>query len=159
FAAALDLVVTSPNYRGGDVPVLGPYFSGSTTSFRLAVHNWYDALKRDPRPKLKVISGSATGIGDEFAQACNAACGGDLVTFHTTLVPDAAAIPRLLEYLYRPGSSKEGAAPARVAFLTESNTGYGRQVSEVLQASPRVVNLPFPLHIAQVRTIYQKERA
>jgi hypothetical protein len=118
-------------------------------------------------PWFRIISGSATSINKpEFVAACHPAS----VSFHATILPETLLRRSILDYL----QLRIQDPCKKVAMLTEWNTGYGSGVINQQKApldNPicRVVNqdkappdnpiimLPFPLHVSELRTAYQKD--
>jgi hypothetical protein len=111
------------------VGILGPAFSGSAESLRIALSNWRleerDRLDRGPSPRyppvrFPIITGSATAPGLEavFRQL------GD-VTFARTVLSDDIVADKALRFL----QGQLGWDLRQIAILTESDTEYGRSLS------------------------------
>lgn len=170
FREALDLVADlqplpedprSPDPEGAQVSVLGPSFSGSVESLRVAMDGWktWEEEHRGvpPRPLLhfRVASGSATAQGLEpvFEQMG--------VDFCRTVVPDDRLQELALPFL----RDEMGWDLSRVALLTESDTAYGSSLlkaetsgDEEEHRHPRLIMVPFPSHISELRNAAQAEK-
>jgi hypothetical protein len=168
----LDFLRTSGVSKDGeDIRILGPTFSGSATSLALTLSAWskkpptlsaaVSSLVPVPVPALtlpagvvvppsfQVISGSATAVDVE--RLCEFARP-SVVRFRATVHKDDYVWEEMLHYL------KDGQKDLRVALLAESDTAYGLRVRSIKSEDRIEVRyLPFPLHISQVRTVYNKE--
>lgn len=156
------------------VSILGPSFSGSAESLRLALLRWQES--RGGPLKFQVASGSATaqGVGEVFAAM-------DDVPFCRTVLPDEALKDAAFTFL----RDEMGWDLRKVALLTEADTAYG-QGSIALRKGPRrkkdkkedkkerekedekekkrwsriyggLVLVPFPSHISDVRNAVETE--
>jgi hypothetical protein len=85
------------------------------------------------------------------------------VTFRATVIPEKFVFEELFRYLQLTDAG--GQLREKVAFLSESNTGFGRNVRQGIKNAqkgsnnkelPELVVFPFPLHISDVRTGYEK---
>jgi hypothetical protein len=143
----------------GSIDVLGPSFSGSAISVRIALHAWRvepgpdgeGPGERSRRLPVRFISGSATAIGS------SAFAGPTLnATFKATVIPDHVAMKAFYHYL----TNGLGADHRQIAILSEANTAFGRQLAikgepasgEVPLGMDDVLKLYFPLHIADLRS-------
>ncbi|HKI06720.1 MAG TPA: hypothetical protein VKK31_32380 [Thermoanaerobaculia bacterium] len=128
--------------QGTLVRLLGPSFSGSAESLRVAVERW-----REEHPGLlrfEAATGSATAGGLE---ALFAEMG---VDFCRTVLPNDVLNDRAFDFL----RDEMGWDLRRIALLTEADTAYGRSVLEAEgEANPRgrPVLVPFPSHISELR--------
>ena len=153
---------------GGDpdpvrIPLLGPFFSGSSHSLRLTLESW----AREERPaKVEIVSGSATLAENsrllEFAIPEKRFHS----TFRATVISDEAVKERLYRYL------DELHVDFRyLAVLTESNTAYGRGSVSGSPGSRAAggpsppkpplepgVTIVFPMHISQLRAAYERDK-
>jgi hypothetical protein len=121
--------------RSDPIRVLGPTFSGSTTSLSNAI----DAF---PSTSFRVVTGSATSPGNSSLRRHEE---DREVTFKSTVNPDDEVIKKLVEYLRSTGSTD------RIALLVEADTSYGNRLAvDNWPDGTRV--LPFPLHISRLRS-------
>lgn len=130
------------------VKILGPSFSGSAESLRVALTSW-KAENRDaqgqPLLRFQAASGSATAAGlDQTFQEME-------VRFCRTVLPDNVLHKLALPFL----EQKMGWDLSRVALLTESDTAYG---SGLIQAEKGLIVVPFPSHISELRNATQAEK-
>jgi len=145
------------------VSILGPSFSGSAESLRLALQSRKQS-QGEPL-KFQVASGSATatGLEESFASL-------DDVPFCRTVLPDEV----LYDQAFRFVRDEMGWDLSKAALLTESDTAYGqglvrkrkRQEQEeeekekerrTSRASTGLVLIPFPSHISDVRNAVETE--
>jgi hypothetical protein len=184
FTQSLDLIKKSRAYRSSDqkeVRILGPAFSGSQTSLEMAVKaacqkevaQFFSQFLALPAmafspaigidaalltcpplwsgPRFRVISGSATAFEEgRFSTRCYPIP----VSFQATVNDERLVVQELIDYLHL--NSR------RVAILLEANTSLGRAIfsdspytGSIRPAAPGV-QIPYPLHIAEVRTAYEK---
>ncbi|HEY0556697.1 MAG TPA: hypothetical protein VGG20_20745, partial [Thermoanaerobaculia bacterium] len=154
FKSALELIAdlqeTSIEPGVPDVPILGPSFSGSAESVRLALQSWRQERGERPGLTFKVASGSATAKGLEETFS------GLGVSFCRTVLPDDMLHDDAFAFL----SGQMGWDLRRVALLTEDDTAYGQkflrtekkeQDEEEASAHQRIVLIPFPSHISDLR--------
>lgn len=136
------------------LPIVGPNFSGSAQSLTGALRDCLsdENLKPEGSPKFRLISGSANNIDpkrllsrlpDEQAVSVH------FTSIHVDLLKEA--LLRFIRDQHLPGP-----AP-RIAWLTESNTGYGNSASAKASIPKlRYTVFPFPLHISRVRASYER---
>jgi hypothetical protein len=131
------------------IKVVGPSFSGSATSMKLAIAEWSNRRPRgSSTPKVEIISGSATSIEPETFASLD-------VTYHATIIPDKFTMPALLLWL----NKEHGQG---VAILSEENTSYGTQLTK---AEPgldpenpwKMLYLRYPLHIAELQRAAERK--
>jgi hypothetical protein len=180
---ALRLVAASEGQSSPPRPVriLGPNYSGSQVSLQMALHLWATSLvpswkmpyqhhaaarlavleafvgARLSLPPVRVYSGSASAIDVE--ELCDRSLPAR-VEFKATVHPNEALYSVLTDYIKTHGS-KAPALRRKIALLVESNTAYGREELARNEApqqkeTPPTLRLPFPLHIAALRTAYLK---
>jgi hypothetical protein len=157
FLASLDLLSRSTEYKSTEykppreVKVLGPGFSGSQESLQRVIGPWSNQKADGPKPYFRIISGSATALEKnkldrELTKQ---------VPFQATVIPELHVIGALLKYLNL-GELEGG----RLAILFESNTTFGQKAIQLWDKQPPPANgptlFPFPLHISEVRTAYDK---
>lgn len=149
FQSPASPVEESPPESGTLVNILGPSFSGSAESLRVALTSWRAERAQGgtirPPLRFQAASGSATASGlDQTFQEMG-------VGFCRTVVPDnllqEVALPFLRE--------KMGWDSTRVALLTESDTAYG---SSLIQAEKGLIVVPFPSHISELRVATEAEK-
>ncbi len=130
----------------GPIRIIGPNFSGSAPSVRIALRDWLD---RHPDDSVDLVSGSATsltnlGLLDRPA---------DRIRFSATINSDQSLAGVLADKVL-PGL---GLIPSQVAILQESSTQYGQGL--VARGGARdsgFVVIPFPMSISGLRTEYQR---
>jgi hypothetical protein len=132
------------------VAILGPSFSGSAESLRVALLHW----KSSPEFKqlgFQIVTGSATASHLEkyFDEDMN---------FCRMVLPDEVLHERALKFL----QDHMGWDLRRVALLTESDTAYGRSLLESEKADhghehPPLVLIPFPSQISDLRNAVETE--
>jgi len=139
------------------VRVMGPAFSGSAVSLRFVLDDWLKSRGNVPNLRFQIISGTATAI--DASQLSRA--GHDQATFQATVPPDDETLQDVACYIQRIGYP-------RVAILTEGNTVYGQSLAhdiaehgkgagrppkpcEDTAGVPEILDLPFPLHISNLR--------
>jgi len=157
FEAALEAVAAARGrFVAGSVEVepmriLGPYFSGTATSLRLALDSW-------PSYKVEVLSGSATSDTNKTVIEEPGR-----ISYQTTTNPDGALVAALDRYLRNQNVS----IADDVALLVEDGTAYGSGFvaggADCDQEPPSVKRpcllLRFPLQISQLRSAYEKLEA
>jgi hypothetical protein len=153
FKSALDLIAELQEVSiEPDVAILGPSFSGSMESLRLAIQGWRSGREGRPGLKLKAASGSATAKDlEEVFRDMD-------VSFCRTVLPDDLLHDEAFAFL----STQMGWDLRRVALLTESDTAYGQKflTTETHEQTERgpgpahqsIVLIPFPSHISDVRS-------
>jgi hypothetical protein len=128
------------------VRVLGPSFRGSVDSVRRGLEGW---LKSGLAADAEVVSGGVTGESEaEFPPN---------VRFRRTLQTDLVTTKILWKYLQDLGATADN-----TVWLRETSTASGigsanRQRNENKENKMGLL-LPFPLHISQVRGVYNRER-
>ena len=129
------------------IEIMGPAFSGSASSLDFALRDWLKELGNPPI-HFRIISGTATAIDpQEFSRIGD----GGRLTFQAVVPPDSMMMPRVFAYIQSLGY-------AQVAMLSEASTAYGQTNMRDAQLRPVVLNLPFPLHISQLRTLSEKQQ-
>ncbi len=149
FQSALELIAglqkAAPDAKVGEpkVSILGPSFSGSVESLRVALLRWKSDEDPSRRIAFRVTTGSATASGLEKAFE---GLEGPVVSFCRTIVPDDELRDRALGFLH----DEMGWDLGRVALLTEADTQYGQSLLPDEEHS-RLVWIPFPSHISDLR--------
>ncbi len=159
FRETLDLVADLQGASSDPtVALLGPTYSGTVESLRLALLAWQGQEKEHQRRlslRFRAATGSATasGLEDAFAEVG--------VDFCRTVLPDAELHERVLDFL----RDDMGWDLRRVALLTEADTAYGRSLLDAESAErrttsdERMVIVPFPSHISELRNAAEQEKA
>ena len=142
-----ELQKLTKNNSGSKVKIMGPTFSGSAVSLEFKLRDWLAALGHAP-VHFRIVSGTATAIDpQEFSRIGD----GGRLTFQAVVPPDGFAMPRIIAYIQSLGYT-------RVAMLSEASTAYGQNNMRDKRLRTAVLNLPFPLHISQLRTLSEKQR-
>lgn len=155
FLESLDLAREVQCVAGTDGPlrILGPSFSGSTPSLRIAFRRWIDAegtLTGPPAPnetqRIRLVTGSATAQGLEgvFAREF-----GGAVRLERSVPSDDELLQKSMWFL----THRLGWDPKAVALLSEIDTGYGQS----LGAPDGAFLVQFPSHLAQLRIAREKK--
>ena len=151
--------------REREMRILGPFFSGSVHSLRLALVQWAAAQELAKPLKVRIVSGSTTvSWTKRVLEKGRTGFEGPVerldVDFSATVVPDQAMREYLYRYLRELGVDFE-----RVALLTESNTLYGQGWARRRERAPGTtpgpepgVTIVFPMHISQLRAAYEKDK-
>ncbi|HXB55415.1 MAG TPA: hypothetical protein VN461_11565 [Vicinamibacteria bacterium] len=138
------------------IPILGPSFSGSTASLVSAIRSWGRANHN--AKCLRIVSGSATSIVRKRIEEVLP----NRVTFRATVAPDTWVLEKMHSYMSDTYGLFEERGPLGkrlAALLVESNTDYGRALSDYLSTQQAdALVLRFPLHIAHLRSAYASDR-
>lgn len=156
--------------------VLGPSSSGAAESLRVGLNKWVDDHRSDltdPLWKVEIISGSASSRNNQriLQTDLGVRLAPIKVTFRATVNSDDVLWNFASQYLQR-----LGAPPNQIALLIESNTDYGqdfkveaarrcsdadatKRCKDDEKTRDEVLNLLFPLHIAEVRPHSRTEKA
>ncbi|MGE0882703.1 MAG: hypothetical protein AB7P14_04115 [Blastocatellales bacterium] len=166
--SALDqITLLSPRPRSTsdplNIPILGPSFSGSAISLQIALADWKPPVN-GLSVKFDIVSGSATNpFVKTILESGNKAEGKkEALSFHSTVIPDDAAMAAFTAYLKQ---QEPNPSYRKIALLTEANTSYGRQFSkeegekQSTDDKSDYLKIPFPLHISQLRNEYEKARS
>lgn len=145
--------------------IMGPSFSGSAVSLRFVLDKWSESHGNIPNIKFQIISGTATAINvDLLSQSSQFP-----TTFQATVPPDDETRRAVACYIRSLGYKK-------IAILTEGNTAYGQNFTKSSalenasgdqthgdcgngQELPKILSLPFPLHISRLREATSKPAA
>jgi membrane-bound metal-dependent hydrolase YbcI (DUF457 family) len=165
FTRCLSLIDRSGRAAGEPVRVVGPYFTGSQTSLQFVVDDWLRASDAGSwlgltRPaRFRVVVGNASGMRTkEFFRG---KWGADRVEIAATVAPARVQLNAVLHYLAardaaratEPIGADSPRLPGPVAILTESNTGFGKQMAAQGGANGMSV-LRFPLHVSRLKSEY-----
>jgi hypothetical protein len=164
--------------KGYPIRILGPSSSGATDSLRIGLREWFRKQCSDSFPapvaRVELISGSATSpdnllafdaLARELPSLCKKApLYRDIqVTFRATLNPDDLSIKFALDYLRNILKARD----CDIALLTEGTTDYGQDAGNIALSdstrspsdrSCQILQLPFPLHLGQLRTDYNQKK-
>ncbi|HEX3553686.1 MAG TPA: hypothetical protein VIA62_10720 [Thermoanaerobaculia bacterium] len=160
FREALDLVADLQGAAGDPtVSLLGPSFSGSVESLRLALLSWKASEGEHQRRRslrFRAATGSATAAAKDVEDPL-ATVGVDVCR---TVLPDETLHERTFRFL----QDEMGWDLRRVALLTEADTAYGRNLLEEESGGEAVphappVMVPFPSHISELRYAAEREKA
>jgi hypothetical protein len=151
FRESLDLVA---DLQGAtietSVAILGPSFSGSVESLRLALRSWEQSRRVPLRFRAATGSASADGLEKVFDEAG--------VSFCRMVLPDSVLQVKALQFL----GQKMGWNLRKVGMLVEDDTQYGQ--SFVNPESPpaggealsrKLVLFTFPSHLADLRNAWE----
>src|SRR6185437_6940011 len=130
---------------------------------------------KTPEPRIKVVTGSASGF--RHADFIDGWTGlPDLLDppFETTILPDYLVLNHLFQFLRDPAAPVAGQTPRPIVVLQEANTDFGQYTIKKLAneklaeksepgyavnpADVTFFQVPFPLHISQLRASYTKEQ-
>jgi hypothetical protein len=140
------------------IKLMAPAFSGSAQSLKFVLRNWQEKMAKvlgKPPLGFRIVSGSATAINpQEFAALSEEGKS----SFQAVVPPDSDVLLAVRAYLKEFGISK-------IALLSEANTAYGRNKALInsthspnRDALPDILNLPFPLHISELRYATNKQQ-
>jgi len=147
--------------------VSGPTFSGAADSLARAIRDCRQKAGTGraggpAQPAFRVITGSAISVNrNRFLRLAG---GGDGVSIHATVASNEQLSGALIEYVTQYATRSK---PVRIAWLTESGTGYGlastsspdkQTVKSRRNRAVEIINFQFPVNIARVRAAYQEER-
>jgi hypothetical protein len=165
FQAAVALVEALQR-PGEPVRVLGPSFSGSVESLRVALRREIPGLGREggpgaaapsAAPRFAVTTGTATAKGLEEVFDRNF---GRAVAFHRAVVPDDELQRTAFDFLEK----RMGWALGDIALLSESDTAYGNQPFKITykggdrgtDRGSGFLQAEFPSHLSHIRSAWTK---
>jgi hypothetical protein len=171
-----------PKVKVAKVKVVGPVFSGSQTSLKLAMEAW---LGDHQETTFRVISGSATGIVTTAPDGGHTFAGLSGTTYFATVAPKEVLLKACLCYLigkydmadFDQNIDYRALEEQKIALLEESATGFGssapkartilkksvprQQDHEEVETADRQrdpwVKITFPLHISRLKAIYDQQ--
>ncbi len=134
--------------------ILGPSFSGSALSLRLALLQWTEERSRccagQPRPSFQVMSGSATtpGLESFFGGLVFAD-----VRFARTVQPDDQLQGWAFQFL----QSRMGWEPSKMALLSEFDTLYGQAPIATRSGVAAPITVHFPSGLSSIRSAWESD--
>ena len=167
----VESVGTAVHPEASTIRVVGPNFSGSQSSLEAVLLDWKSrgADKTGRKDwKFRVVSGSANGLADIGREIQGSLLNENLTgpgEISRTLVANHILMSAAVLYLAKRDESRtaerierDGPGPAtavsrlrgKVAILREGNTGFGFGAKSLTG----VIDLPFPLHVAQLRASF-----
>ena len=130
----------------GDVlRIIGPSFSGSALSLRMALQSWPFTGTRT----IEIVSGAATDPSNRLRLTSE---GTPSLRYRATVNSDS----RLRAVLDSAVLAPMGLDRRSVALLEESSTQYGQALSEPGPTAQGYLRLPFPMGVASLRAAYQR---
>jgi hypothetical protein len=130
----------------GDVlRIIGPSFSGSALSLRMALQSWPFAGTKT----IEIVSGAATDPSNRLTLTSD---GTPTLRFRATVNSDLMLRAVLDSAVLKP----MGLDLRSVALLEESSTQYGQAMVELGRTAQGYLRLPFPMGVASLRTAYQR---
>jgi hypothetical protein len=156
FKRALQIAFATSPWR--ELQVIGPTFSGSAASMRpILLQALKSAREEYETAAIQVITGSATDPGNQDVLT-NKAAG---LRFEATVASDDAVRAALFQYLVdkRIARLRAGSKTImeNVALLSEADTAYGNESHG--NGWQVAYQIKFPIHIADVRSAWEKEDA
>lgn len=156
FGQALGLIGDLQEMAAGDrsVGILGPSFSGSAESMRMALSSWKRGELGVPegggrfRLRFRIATASATAGGLEaaFAGLADDFC-------RATMTGDS-----LQNAVFGFLASEMGWDPSKVALLIEADTAYGRSVlRKKSRPHENLVFVQFPSHVLDIRNAWEED--
>ncbi|HEX5051002.1 MAG TPA: hypothetical protein VFZ65_04460, partial [Planctomycetota bacterium] len=127
--------------------VVGPVFSGSSRSLRIALDRWLAGAPRGHT--VDVVTGAATDAGNEATLTEGS---GNRIRFAATIHSDSTLLDCLMQVMARLGLERH-----EVAILKESSTEYGANADVGDdRAGPGFLTLPVPMNISSLRSAYAR---
>jgi hypothetical protein len=166
FWKCLNLIAQSGAQPDDPVRVIGPYFTGSQTSLQFLLEDWLRTvdqvslwgLKRPSR--FKIVAGNAAGM--RVKEFFRGAWGPEKIEIASTIASGRVQLNAVMHFLAKRDGARAGDAitsgvlkelPGRIAILTESNTGFGKQFAAYGEQGD-IVLLRFPLHVSRLKSEY-----
>lgn len=154
--------------------IVGPTFSGSAYSMRLAIDRWTKRPGQSPT-SFRIVSGSATGADVPKTLGQGAWSSGASGTFASTVIPERTIECSYLWFLSHLGvDADDSGKMSNVAILHESGTEFGadprptRTPSSAAPGDPSStrgeyrcrfsagIDIAFPVHISLLRNAYEE---
>jgi hypothetical protein len=142
---------------------IGPYLTGPQMATDTAL-TWWKRVENDR--SIRIITGNASAVQSNLFKGPAYPALEQSVSVQATVIPNELLVYGVLRYLggdrgtsLLPGNSENWKIPHRVAFLRETNTGFGTLaisnqsspsglLKEVID--PPVLDMPFPMSISQL---------
>jgi hypothetical protein len=180
FACALNEAVKLE--KGKEVKILSPCFSGSQTSLALSLRQWVESSGSASLEKITMIGGGSA-VSKSGLESClknshphKENMPPPEISFRSMVISSPLLKRALLAYLWRQNSQySPNARSDKMVILAESNTsfgsnaGFGKARAEknqtedgkdsriIKEGNWLVTYIPFPLHISEARSAYQRE--
>jgi hypothetical protein len=112
------------------VRIVGPFFTGSALSIRLALEQWRQRNNNDTT-FVRLVSGSATGVGNlvVFGSRGDAVTRAPHMSYHATVNSDSAILEAMRKVIIDSVTGL-GIPAEHIALLQETSTLYGQQVGQ-----------------------------
>lgn len=132
------------------IHVAGPLFTGAADSLALAIRQARE--EKITSDVFRIITGTAVSIN---ASRFEALAGKD-VDLHSTVLSGRILKQALINHVLERTWSK----PVRIAWLTETGTGYGSSSAKNTNTQPdaEITEFQFPVNISKVRSGYAESR-
>lgn len=169
-----------------EIRVMGPTFSGSEDSFELALQSWLESsFELNERPIFSVISGSATSISQ--CRFCHRLRTPGQPRFYSTVPPSQFSVEAFRRYLvemdpdaaqgkiaiFKETNTSYGQSALTSTRKPDANNPINKPSAASGNQPPRcndpqlkddpaggqALELPFPLHISQLRTASEKAKS
>ncbi|MGO9056645.1 MAG: hypothetical protein ACLQU2_04570 [Candidatus Binataceae bacterium] len=153
------LYESQANNPNGTTRILGASFSGSLPSIRNTLEQWCrTSLAKPQKTTIRMFSGTATAIPPVGESIESGTC--HINPVDALLIDEVTRLGLMLHDLELGVSNIVPTGGARhlkqrIAVLRE-NTSYGAAVSAELPGHANVIDMPFPLHISDLRTAYSQ---
>ena len=165
------------------ISLLGPTYSGTASSIRRGVIEWWDHFSRSHdgdalRCDVAIVSGTATSEKNrDILNFCDSASG-LASTFQATVIPDDFALSNMVDYLV----NERGIPFKKIVLLREGNTSYGSAFGDSNASGTKTAergsdtpastasrldsrgdrfktlqSIPYPVGLSRVRSEYQKQ--
>lgn len=141
------------------IRILGPTFSGTADSLARGLRSWAEQGADRRGARVWVCSGAATAI-DKVSFEQNALP--TRAIYSSTVIPDEILLNELYRFLASPSGRSDPSLPVlpdgKIALLVEGGSGYGSVIGSTYgtkgqsRQSQRIISIPFPSQIAQVRS-------
>ena len=166
FWKSLTTIAQSGVQPDDPVRVVGPYFTGSQTSLQFLIDDWlrgvdYASWRESKRPsRFRIVAGNASGM--RVKEFFRGQWGPEKVELASTIASGRVQLNAVLHFLADRDGARAGDAisaqveknlPGRVAILTESNTGFGKQFAAFGDHND-IVLLRFPMHVSRLKSEY-----
>ena len=134
------------------IHLLGPFNSGTSTSIRVALEEWFNHHCSVAKLAVNVISGSAADLGNQARLTKTSAASDEKslsINFHATVWPTQARLTAICDYLKK----DLGLPPEKILLITEFSTIYGSNASR----QGGIASMAYPLEVGQMRNAYEQD--